>query len=472
MPNELDPEEIAQRKLCARCIGETFLRQLVEELGNASTCSYCQQVAPIIGLDTLIIPVHQMFTDHFVQVSDPDDDDIEPTETDLGPGELVETIIQRTMVIDDAPAEDIRRVLDHLHGDYVDEEGPYDECTYHAQAEPDDSRFVHDWSWFEYNLKTDARFFSRDALDRLRNVFQDLELHRTNSGQGVIVEVGPSSTLTALYRARYFQSQEVLERALERPERDLGPPPFALAKAGRMNAAGISVFYGSTSPEVALAEIRPPVGSHVVVARFQMKRTVRLLDVEALSEVLVAGSLFDPNYSRRLAQQKFLKKLRQRITMPVMPDDEPFEYLITQAVADFLAIEIGLDGILYRSAQAKSGGRNITLFHKASRVAEVDLPPGTKRKFRKLFWSPEDDLSEPKFLVIEEVQDPPEPDQWPSLNMPLLWYAEPGKEDERPATLAIDLEGIDVHYVREVRFETSYDPVVRRRETRAKPIDK
>ena len=41
------------------------------------------------------------------------------------------------------------------------------------------------------------------------------------------------------------------------------------------------------------------------------------------------------------------------MTMPVMPDDEPKEYLITQMIADFVA-QVGeppIDGMLYRSVQ-------------------------------------------------------------------------------------------------------------------------
>ena len=41
------------------------------------------------------------------------------------------------------------------------------------------------------------------------------------------------------------------------------------------------------------------------------------------------------------------------MTAPVMPDDEPLEYLVTQTIADYLATrtEPALDGILYPSAQ-------------------------------------------------------------------------------------------------------------------------
>jgi hypothetical protein len=76
-----------------------------------------------------------------------------------------------------------------------------------------------------------------------------------------------------------------------------------------------------------------------------------------------------------------------------MPNDQPTEYLPTQAIADFLATAeyppLPLDGIAYPSAQAghrgpfersnrsKSGLRqkenfNVVLFHKAARVRRLD----------------------------------------------------------------------------------------------------
>ena len=61
--------------------------------------------------------------------------------------------------------------------------------------------------------------------------------------------------------------------------------------------------------------------------------------------------------------------------MPVMPDSVEEGYLITQAIADYLAIHPGLnlDGIIYRSVQSSDGkstlaSRNVILFNKASKV--------------------------------------------------------------------------------------------------------
>jgi hypothetical protein len=180
--------------------------------------------------------------------------------------------------------------------------------------------------------------------------------------------------------ARVFQADKKLEEAIGRPDLHLGPPPAIVASAGRMNARGISVFYGANDPNVVIAEVRPPVGSQVAVARFEIVRPLRLLDLTALNEVRIKGSIFDPQFADRLEHAMFLRSLCQRITKPVMPDDEAFDYLPTQAVADFLATEakIPLDGIIFPSVQAAGNALNIVLFHKAARVEMIDIPHGTE----------------------------------------------------------------------------------------------
>ena len=77
----------------------------------------------------------------------------------------------------------------------------------------------------------------------------------------------------------------------------MGAPDSKIAKSGRMNAHGISVFYGATLPGTCIAEIRPPVGSQVVLGRFEIIREVRLLNFDHLTKVFVTGSLFDPEFA-------------------------------------------------------------------------------------------------------------------------------------------------------------------------------
>ncbi len=77
-----------------------------------------------------------------------------------------------------------------------------------------------------------------------------------------------------------------------------------------MNASGISVFYGAQDAQTCIAEVRAPVGSHVVVGRFEIVRPVRLLDFDVLTQVVVEGSLFDPEYGARLSRAAFLRRVR------------------------------------------------------------------------------------------------------------------------------------------------------------------
>src|SRR5213595_1849248 len=76
-------------------------------------------------------------------------------------------------------------------------------------------------------------------------IFDGIDAMRTRDGRLIIVDAGPNTILNALYRARVLQSDDKLEAALMRPDREIGSPPAIHANAGRMNARGISVFYGA-----------------------------------------------------------------------------------------------------------------------------------------------------------------------------------------------------------------------------------
>ena len=196
------------------------------------------------------------------------------------------------------------------------------------------------WRGFEESLKTASRFFSKAAAVTLSEVFAGLGDYRTQSGKMVIVPAGPGHKLHSLCRARVFQSDERLEAALMRPDKEIGPPSCTSGSRRPHERTGISVFYGAINPKVALAEVRPFVGSRVVTGRFEILRELRLLDLEAFRALSIEGSLFDPDFLRRLEKANFLSDLSHRIAVPVMPDDEAFVYLPTQAVADFLASEV------------------------------------------------------------------------------------------------------------------------------------
>jgi len=252
----------------------------------------------------------------------------------------------------------------------------------------------------------------------------------------------------------------------------MGAPPTHVAAAGRMNARGISVFYGATDPDIAIAEVRPPVGSRVVIARFEFLRPVRLLDVAALQDILVKGSIFDPTHARELERGNFLSKLSARITMPVMPEDETMQHIVTQAMADYLAErkDLDLDGILYDSVQSEAEGHNVALFYRAARCEALELPKGSK--VRSHTYMHTEDGIEPDYWVWEEVPaDVEEPkketDEFPHFgDFAHIWDRTP--HDVRTITLRVDASSLEVHEIKAVKFTTSNNKV-RRHRTQRRP---
>jgi hypothetical protein len=178
------------------------------------------------------------------------------------------------------------------------EEQPFGVDARYAESDVDDTESQISWAGFEKSLQTEARYFSRTAEWTLKSIFEGISEHQTKDGRPVVVDVGPGTSTPVVFRARVFDCGEKLTEALKRPDKEIGPPPFRTATAGRMNPHGISVFYGALDPTVALAEVRPPVGSRVVVGRFELLRPLRLLDLEALRDLNVEGSIFDQSISR------------------------------------------------------------------------------------------------------------------------------------------------------------------------------
>jgi hypothetical protein len=62
------------------------------------------------------------------------------------------------------------------------------------------------------------------------------------------------------------------------------------------------------------------------------------------------------------------------MSRPVTPSDEDFQYLPTQAVAEYMSekIEPRLDGLIFASSQRGGTGENVVLFRRAATVEPDD----------------------------------------------------------------------------------------------------
>lgn len=473
-------EDDDEKRICHDCVGEAYLAQQIEKDGQSGDCSYCGQTLACMPVTELADHIETAFAGHYVRTANYPDSwqeramaDPESSYDWEREGEPVLDAIEEAASIPGDAAADVLEILDNRHGDFesaaMGEETEFSADTYYEERGASAQAWHEEWHSFEQSLKAEARFFSRSATELLARVFGHIDTLKTKPRRPLVVDAGPNRKLTHLYRARVFQSTERLEEALCRPDLHLGSPPARLASAGRMNARGISVFYGATSAAVALAEVRPPVGSKIAVAKFNIIRPLRLLDLTALDGVKDGGSIFDPSLRGRLERVAFLQTLGERMTRPVMPEDEAFDYLATQAVGDFLATENEprLDGIIFGSAQAKTG-RNVVLFHKAARVEAMQFPEGTVIEAHTGYGT--EDGWEIDYGVSETVPKAKEPalseDDDLMIFDPRPYLDHRADRDARDVALRVDTGAVEVHHVDWVKVNSTRFDVGRHRHER------
>ena len=470
-------DKLKRRKLCFNCVGDSFLSDEICDQGRRGTCSYCGKRLKTYSMKQMSGRIESAFEQHYIRTSDrPSSYDyamMADKESDYDwdrEGEPVVDAIVNAAEIPEEAASDIQKILEDKYFDFDEaksgDELEFSSDSYYEESSTSDRKWQEEWEYFERSLKTEARFFSRSASILLASVFDGIDTMQTRGQKSVIVDAGPDTDFSSLFRARSFQSDDELKFALARPDIHIGSPPSAHASAGRMNARGISVFYGANDPMVALAEVRPPVGSKVVVARFKIIRPIRLLDLTALNAAMTPGSIFDPTMIDRLERTMFLRNLSRRIIVPVMPNDETFEYLATQAIADFLATENNpnLDGIIFPSVQTSGEALNCVLFHKAARVEEIELPKGTEISARLGTFYEEG--WEDEFSVTEEVspQKEEQENKQPLSFGSMSFFDDPVDQGDfiaHPSTLKVDLESVHVHIVDAVQFTTKKHGVSR-----------
>lgn len=337
--------------ICLKCIGDVPLRETAEETATRVLCNYCQERDLGISMEKLAEIVDDPFRRYYckgnfepVWHGDSDHTDYEQE------GEPLVDILQEELEIDYDPAKDLAEILENSDpADIRDGEEPFyssDQNYHRSYLSP--CAYFESWRLFSDPIKHQRRFFDEDARAQLAEILG--EPGSVKSAGLPVMELGPGTRIEALYRARRADSKQRAREIVLNPTAELGPPRPQTATAGRMNPDGISVFYGALSKDTAIAEVRPYVGSLVVVGQFVPSRKLRLLDLTKIG-VGFTGSIFAPDYEDRAARLQFLDGFHTLIARPIQPHDEPLEYIPTQAVAEYVSSVLGFDGILYASAQ-------------------------------------------------------------------------------------------------------------------------
>ncbi len=413
-----------EQRVCWDCIGDKVLGAEIRAEGIIGSCSFCNapEPRPTKTIDELAPRIGEKFREEYrpgemvPKFSSTSDHFSEEQE-----GETPNWRIQEMLGCDVDVAE---AVVDWLRenddADPTDGGTPwFDGELLFMPSDPSDEPWQL-WQHFVWSSKHQRRFLDADLKAMLDELFGDIMPFVQPAPDGLFSKpeeavqspfftVNPGDELSVVFRGRLVKSAEEAEEFAQNAGRELGPPPSSSATPGRMNAAGISVFYGAFSLEACVAEVRPRIGGLVAIGRFRMIRPLRLLDFTTFQKHFLRESVFAPDHARRQGILHFLKQIGDIIASPVQPHEELTDYIPTQILGEYLRARYDIDGLIYPPAQmafpqddsdeaTRRKRSNAVIFHHAARVEGGHTLDDLRR-----------DLKDPRevFLTLDlQVRDP------------------------------------------------------------------
>ena len=132
--------------------------------------------------------------------------------------------------------------------------------------------------------------------------------------------------------------------------KDSTAPPADKTPSGRANPANIRYLYLCEDKETPIYEMRPIIGQLFSVAKFKLKRDVKIYDLTFKSDISPYDGLDDTSLFRSIGDM-----------FSVPNDGNVTEYIPTQFLAEQIK-RMGFDGLRFNSS-LHSGGINIVLFN-------------------------------------------------------------------------------------------------------------
>ena len=346
--------------VCAECVEDLFLKDLIADNLASPQCSYCDRcdttdiAAPAeVVIEAIAGAVHHLYAD--------------PTSAGV-PYEDCGFVVEPTYTADVL----LSLPLD-CHEDFFDEvvrafgSSAWVRAAHgHWVTSHDHEQLADSWHSFVQAVKHETRFHFKTAPASPLAGAQELAPGQMLSAIGRVVKamglVQSIAAKSALYRSRVRESSSTWEPDAQ----TMGAPPSELARAGRMNPAGISYFYCALQSGTAIAETVPSPPVTAAVATFEATREISVLN---LCELPPLPSLFDAAKRAEYEWLMFLHGFVAEISEPVRKDGrEHIDYVPSQVVSEWFAQvfrpkgrKSRLDGLLYPSAVAR-GGKNLVLF--------------------------------------------------------------------------------------------------------------
>jgi hypothetical protein len=378
--------------ICHECIGDNFLKQRIQAEGDRQICSYCGKEEKSVDLSTIAKWLDPVFRKNYVRSDEyPTSDDNDGTVWNTT-GESPDNIISEMLDVSLDIANDIVDILYEWDYDTVKggELSLYDHDSTYDETPASAHQHVEKWELFCYSVKHKSRFYNTETTQILNNLLSNISSFKYYSERPPIRNIGPGTDESVIYRARYAKNEDEIVKMKFEPHKELGPPPKSKATSGRMNPQGIPVFYGSMDKATCISEIRLPVGGNAVLAQFEILKPILVLDLTVFSKIYDIMSYFDPEFESKVSRLKFLREFDQRISEPVLANENEIDYVPTQAFAEYLAdhYDKKIDAVIYSSSQmqGKSTKNIVILPHAASVEWPRDTENDELSKRYRLIW--------------------------------------------------------------------------------------
>lgn len=358
--------------ICVQCANDVHLKILIEENSEELQCSVCgESDSPAISVTELGKFIEPILRQHFqlgptVRMFGEDDKDW--WEQDGEPiSWAVQEVLGQYFDFEDDIVDAVVAAEDFWPQD--GDEAFWDSTSLYVETRVKVGHYYAQWRHTLEELKHGRRFFSPAAQALFIKLFSGVEDQKAWIKDKFEPVVYFLPVHTELYRARICSSRSMLRDIMADPFKRVGPPPKEAARAGRMNAEGVPVFYSALDKSTCLAEMRPALGNELAVITVRTTKPLRILDFSRLEAARGGRTLsyFQPDFTEEVEKGAFLRRLHSLVSQPIVPGHEA-DYLITQTMAEYLAHVHNepFDGVLFASAQMAEG-RNVVLF------AERDL---------------------------------------------------------------------------------------------------
>lgn len=385
--------------VCVDCIVDDALRELVRAEGYDQACVECGEISTAVSIKDLAAIIDHYIREHFVpgpyerRYDSGDGDSYLEEQQGEGLSSVVQDVVGQYFEFNDALVD---ALIENDPADIRDGDEPfYASDINYVEKRIYVGHLHEEWHAITSELRTERRFFSdraRKFFDWLFEGIEDLWFYEPNEDREPklllepaklgVIQQWPAGTV--LYRSRRADTCKDYTQQVLNPPVELAPPTSKDARAGRMNAEGVTIFYGALDAETCLAEMRSSIGGYTVLGRFATTKALRVLDFGRLDKAYWDGkqlSFFQSDFDEQVMRRKFRRQLHKLISKPVIPDHED-EYLITQVLAEYLGYvrSASFDGLLFASTQYEDG-TNVILFPKQTDPTFENENSGTLARF-------------------------------------------------------------------------------------------